>query len=460
MGITRDLVKFCAQLKYEALPPEVIDRVNYLALDFVGVAARGTLVDSTRVMNTFVRQIAPANEGGVIIGTALRASFHYAALANGTSGHATELDDVNNEASLHPGNAVFPAAIAAAEMAGADGRKFAEGVVAGYDVMVRLGKALDPRAHYGQGFHPTGTCGVFGAAVAAAKILGLNEPQMLNAVGIAGSQAAGSLEFLADGAWTKRMHPGWAAHSGIIAALLGKLDFRGPATILEGRFGFLHGYSPSADEKKISEGLGESYEILRTSIKPHSCCRYKQGPIDGVLQIMRENRLGAGDIEAVKLGILKNGFQVVAAPRELKLNPASVVDAQFSMPFGAAVAILCGRAFLDEYTQEKIQSPAVKEMMKKITCVEDPALDKLYPKKWPASVEIRTRDGKVYSAWIEYPKGDPENALSWEELIAKFRELASPIYPACRLEEIIEETRKMEQQKDLRDWTGKLLVRG
>jgi 2-methylcitrate dehydratase PrpD len=453
MDITRKLVDFCQGINYTDLPPEVIDRTEYLTLDFLGVASRGSMVESTKAMYGLVRDLGLDPKGGVVIGTGMRAPYQYAALANGTSAHSLELDDVHNEASLHPGVAVFPAAFAACEMAGADGKKFVEGAVAGYEVTVRLGKALTPSGHYGQGFHPTGTCGVFGAAVAASKILGLDDAQMLSAMGIAGSQAAGSMEFLADGAWTKRFHPGWAAHSGIIAALLAKRGFKGPSTILEGRNGFLHGYSSSSDARRVLEDLGDSYHVVTTSIKPHACCRYKQAPIDGILKIMEQNRLKADEVEKITLGILKTGFPIIVTPEESKYNPRSVVDAQFSMPFGAAIAVLYGKASLNEYTREKANSPRVKEMMMKVSCVEDPELDKVYPKQWPATAEIVTRDGKSYSAKVDYPKGDPENPLTWEELIDKVNGLASPIYSASHLNEIIGRTRHLDKETDLRKFT-------
>ena len=457
MATTRKLVDFCHNMNYGDLPPEVIDRTKYLTLDFLGVASRGSMVESTKAMYGLVEDLGLDPKGGVIIGTGMRASYQYAALANGTSAHSLELDDVHNEASLHPGVAVFPAAFAACEMVGADGKRFIEGAVVGYEVIVRLGKALKPSAHYAQGFHPTGTCGVFGAAVAASKILGLDEGQMLHSMGIAGSQAAGSMEFLANGAWTKRLHPGWAAHSGVIAALLAKKGFKGPSAILEGRNGFLHAYSPSSDASEVLEGLAESYQILRTSIKPHACCRYKQAPIDGILRIMEQNRLKADEVKKVTLGILKTGFPIIVTPEELKYNPRSVVDAQFSMPFGAAVAILYGKASLDEYTLDKANSPRVKEMMDKVSCVESPELEKVFPKQWPATVEIVTRDGKSYSAKVDYPKGDPENPLTWDELIDKANDLASPIYSASRRNEIIQRTRQLNEETDLRKFAPLLL---
>jgi 2-methylcitrate dehydratase PrpD len=288
-----------------------------------------------------------------------------------------------------------------------------------------------------------------GAAVTAAKILKLPQKEMTHAIGIAGSQAAGSMEFLSTGAFTKRLHPGWAAHSGILAALLARENFTGPETIIEGKFGFLHAYSPRSSPDKILKDWGRPYEIMKTSIKPHACCRYKQGPIDGILKIMREQGLKATDIEKVTVGILKTGFPIIAQPKERKYNPRSVVDAQFSMPFGAAAAILYGKATLDEYTPAIINSSQVRQMMAKIICVENPELEKEFPKKWPASVTLLTKDGHEHSVKIEYPKGDPENPLTWNELIDKFRNLTRPVFSAAKQDVIIKRVRSLEQEKDL-----------
>jgi 2-methylcitrate dehydratase PrpD len=450
VSATKAMVNFCAGLSYEGLSAEVIDRVKYLALDFLGVAARGSRVGSSQTVRNFIRDIGADQEGGgVIIGTGMRALYQYAALANGTAAHSLELDDVSNESSSHPGVAIFPAALAASELAGGGGKKFIAAVVLGYEVMIRLGKALSPASHYARGFHPTGTCGAFGATTAAAKILSLDGGQMLSALGIAGSQAAGSMEFLAIGAETKRLHPGWAAHSGLIAALLAKEGLTGPATIVEGRFGFLHGYSDSPDLSRFLAGLGESFEVMRVSLKPHACCRYKQGPIDGILKIMKENKLRAQDVEQVKLGILEAGMPIISEPRELKYNPRTVVDAQFSMPFGAALALLYGKAGLDEYKEVNLGSPEIRELMSRVSCVADPELDKVYPRKWPASVEIITKAGKKLSARIDYPKGDPENPLSWEELIQKFNRLSAPVFSEGRRAEIISRVRSLETEPSI-----------
>ncbi len=316
--------------------------------------------------------------------------------------------------------------------------------------MTRLGKALNPSSHYARGFHPTGPCGVDGAAAAASKILELDQEQTINSLGIAGSQAAGSMEFLADGSWTKRLHAGWAAHNGVLAALLAERGFNGPATIIEGRFGFLHSYSNGADPAKVLADLGKPFEIVKTSIKPHACCRYKQGPIDGILRIMRENNLKPEEVKQVTLGILKAGFPIVAEPEELKYNPKTLVDAQFSMPFGAAVAILYGKASLNEYTQENLKSVRIKEMMGRVSCVEDPELETAFPRQGPASEELVTEDGRRFSTRIDYPRGDPENPLTWEELLGKFDDLTSTIYPAERREKIVTRVQALEQEPSMK----------
>jgi len=173
--------------------------------------------------------------------------------------------------------------------------------------------------------------------------------------------------------------------------------------------------------------------------------------------MMREYDLTAKDIQRVKLGILKAGFPIVAEPKESKNNPKSVVDAQFSMPFGAAVAILYGKATLDEYTMKKIGSAEVKEIMKRVSCVEDHLIEKNFPKKWPASATLVTKNGDAYSVRIDYPKGDPENPLTWNELIAKFRGLVSPVFSITEQNHIIEKIRSLEQVEDMNTFSTHLL---
>jgi 2-methylcitrate dehydratase PrpD len=455
MPITQELAEYCHGLKFQQLPEEVVDRVKYFFLDFIGVCIRGSREDSSKSMYRFVREMG--RQGGVVIGTKERVPHLFSALANGTAAHAVEMDDVNNESSLHPGVVVFPAALAASEMVGASAKKFIEAAILGYEVMIRLGKAAGAENSYQRGFHPTGTCGSFGSSVAASKILGLDGKGMLRALGIAGSQAAGSMEYLAQGAWTKRFHAGWAAHSGMIAAQLAQKGFRSPTSIIEGRDGFLHAYSNGSDPSKVLEGLGSGFEILRTSVKPHGCCRYMQPPIDAIIKIVKENDLAPEEVEKVRVGILRAGAHLIATPLEEKYAPQSIVDAQFSMPFGAAVAILYRKAGLGEFHLSKIRSDEVKQMMKRVECVTDPDLEKTFPKQWCATAEIFTKDGKRYFTKVEYCKGDPENPLSWDELIEKFHDLSHGLMSKNQRLKIVDQVSSLETIRDLRKWSTLLL---
>lgn len=457
MGITQELARYCSELKFHQLSDEVVDRVKYLFLDFIGVACRGTQEDSSKSIYRFVKEIGHRNREGVIIGTKERAPYLHAALANGVSSHAIEMDDVNNEASIHPGVVVFPAALATSEMVSAHGKSFIEAAVLGYDVMIRLGKALGPEKHYRRGFHPTATCGTFGSSIVASKIMGLKGEGITNAMGIAGSQAAGSMEFLAQGAWTKRFHPGWAAFSGMVAAQLTQKGFRGPTSIIEGRDGFLHSYSDEADESKVLEGIGSQFEILCTSVKPHACCRYMQPPIDGILKLVEENNIQPEEVEKVRLGILRAGFPIIVEPKVIKYNPKSIVDAQFSMPFGAAVALLYRKAGLNEFHLSKIRSEEVKRMMERVECIEGPDLERTYPKQWCATSEILTKSGKRYFTKVEYCKGDPENPLSCDEVIEKFNDLSSRFLTRERRLKIVDQVKRLEKIRDPQKWSPLLL---
>ena len=448
-GITQILAKFASNVNYEDLPPDVVDRAKYFCLDFAGVTLNGSTTDSAKAV---VRALDDVGRSGpsTIVGTNKQALPEYAAMANGIAFHSIEMDDVNNEASLHPGVVAFPTALAMADIAPVTGKDFISAVVAGYDVIIRLGRALKPKEHYGRGFHPTGTCGAFGGAAVAARLLGLQGDDYTHALGIAGSQAAGSMEYLAQGAWTKRLHPGWSAHSGIWAALLARAGYSGPTTILEGRDGFLNAYSGDPDPSLVLKDLGEEYQVTRTGVKPHACCRYNQGPIDCLLEIGRSNDFQALDIEEVKIGVLSQGMRLVAEPVEAKRNPKSVGDMQFSMPFAAAVALSYGSASLNEYAIGVPDRPEVRHIMDRVQCVTDPKLDAQTPKLFPAWAEVRTSDGRTMRSELTYPKGDPENPVTWDEMRTKFNLLSAPVISSQRQEEIISAIDSLEQMDDVR----------
>ncbi len=451
--LTRQLAAFCHSLRYDVLPAAVIDRAKYFFLDYLGVAVRGSLSDSSQPLYRVAASLA-APGMGTVLGRQDKIAFPYAALANGTAAHSLELDDTHQGGSIHLGVSIFSAALAVAEQTDASGKEFLSAVVAGFEVAARLAMAVRPKEHYNRGFHPTATCGTFGAAVSAAKLLGLQEGQLLSALGIAGSQAAGSMEFLTDGAWTKRLHPGWAAFGGIHAALLAREGFIGPTTIVEGKDGFLKAYSLHPDPGKITDDLGTDFQILQTAVKPHACCRYTQAPIDAVLAAAKEHNLQPHQVERVTIGMLETGIPVICEPAERKRHPLSVVDAQFSLPFGVAVALAKRRAGLEEFTLSMLHDSQVQELMPKVGYVRDSELEKNYPKEWPAWAQVTLKDGREVSARVRFPKGDPENPLSWDELIDKYCMLASTVWGRDRVERVQGAVRRLEYEKSLRDFAS------
>jgi 2-methylcitrate dehydratase PrpD len=307
-----------------------------------------------------------------------------------------------------------------------------------------------PTAVHRAGFHPTAVLGTFGATATAAATLGLDPVQTANALGIAGSMASGIIEYLAEGTSTKRLHPGWSAHSGIWAALLARAGYTGPTTILEGRDGFLTAYSGDPDPSLVLKDLGDEYQVTRTGVKPHACCRYNQGPIDCLLDVKQNHDFQPMDVEEVKIGMLSGGMGLVAQPEEAKRNPTSVVDMQFSMHFAAAVALSYGSASLKEYAIGVPDRPEVRHIMDRVQCVTDPKLDAQTPKLFPAWAEVRTADGRTMRSELTYPKGDPENPVTWDEMRTKFNLLSAPVISSQRQQEIISAIDSLEQLDDVR----------
>ena len=415
------LAAFCAGLRWSELDAAVQQRTRELLLDLVGVALAGSRQPSSPP----AAQAAVALGGhGVanIVGTPRSTGAAWAALANGTAAHAVELDDVTTESSLHPGVAVIPAAIALAQELQRPPTNLLEAIVAGYEVTMRVGNALNPASAYARGFHPTGVAGVFGATMAAAHLLELGQAQRVMALGIAGTMASGSLEYLADGAWTKRLNAGWAGHAGITAARMAEAGFNGPRSVLEGRLGALHAYSDAALPERLLADLGEPLQVMRVSIKPYACCRYNHGLIDCMLRL--RNAIDVEQIERIRLGVLSGGALLVAEPIEQKRTPVGVVDAQFSAPYAACAALVFGSGGMDVYTAGRMADSRVRALLPKVDCYRDVSLDAEYPRRWPAEASVVLRDGRVFSERVEFATGEPENPVTLDALRAKFISLA------------------------------------
>ena len=420
---TSDLVRWAVGT-YEAGVASDHDVVRSFLLDHLANVFGGLPAESSRVALDFVR----SRPGPVAAPGAVPTIEEYAAFLAGTSAHALEFDDTHQPSSSHPGSAVYPAALVVAAVEDRTFEQLAAAVVAGYEVAARVGEAATAAGQYERGFHPTGTSGVFGATVAAGLLAGLDSGALTSALGIALALSAGSMEFLADGSWTKRIHPGWAAHSAIVATRLAGGGFFGPQEPLTGRDGFLHSHSLRSEPKRLTTGLGsDPPAIRRTSVKAHACCRYMQAPIDAILRIVDEQDISPADVGEISIGVLDAGWNIIVEPLEQKLRPVSTVDAQFSMPFGAAAAVLHGRVGVAESAPEALASSAMRAMMARVRCHRSAELDALFPGRWAAEAEIVRTDGRSFGAFVDTPKGDPENPLTVDELAAKFRSLTATV---------------------------------
>ena len=429
-----------------ALPPAVVERARDLLLDYLGVTLAGAVEESTRVLRRGLATLGTTGDA-TVIGTGERMAPPQAALANGAAAHAIEMDDTHLGGSIHLGASVFSAALAAAELTPASGTCLLRSAVAGYEVAARLAVASDPAAQYRRGFHPTGTCGAFGAATAAGVIFGLDADGITAALGVAGSQAAGSMEFLEDGAWTKRFHPGWAASAGLHAAALARAGFRAPASIVDGRFGFLHAYGERGTMAAPDKG---AYELMQTGIKPHACCRYSQGPIDATLALRAAHAIDPRRVARIDVGIVAPGFAIVCEPIAAKRRPRSVVDAQFSLPFSIATALVRGAAWPEDFVPAVFDDPAVRHVMDRVHPARDAALDARFPRTWPCWVRITLEGGAVHEARVEHPLGDPENFPTTAALVEKFRRLAARVLSDARARELSDAVTRIDGFSDVR----------
>jgi len=448
---TVELIERCRSVTADDLPDDARERAETLVLDTLGVMlGSATQTESSAIARTLAGEVYGAGES-TVVGNVRRTTAPGAAFVNGTVAHGIELDDTHSGASMHPGAVVLPAALAVGETEDATGTELLEAVVAGYELMVRVGRAADPSALYERGFHPTSCCGVFGAALTAAMLQGLDREATVNAVGIAGSFAAGNLEYLAQGTLSKRIQPGVAAQAGVTATALAARGYTGPETILEGENGFLNAYASGGDIGQLHAELDDEYEyeITRTGIKPHACCRYNQTPIDAALLLQREEGIEPDDIESITVEMVEAPLDIVARPRAEKVEPATSTAAQFSVHYSVAVALVQGRAFLKEFDEPYLTDDAVLNLAGRVTVEHAQDLEEYYPDYFPARMTIETVDGTTHERMLQTCRGDPENPLTDEEIREKYDALSTRFLPDGDAEALAEVVRDLTAVGDV-----------
>lgn len=423
--ITGQLSEFSAQIALDRLDPAIAARAMALTFDTVGVAIRARHdAESTPAMLRAAEKLGLMHGEATIIGDTATAGPAGAAWINGALAHSLDFDDTHAAGSIHPSAPIVPAALAAGEMAGASGKDVVAGIIAGYEVQIRLSLALVPKEHYERGYHPSATCGAFGAAAAAGRVLGLNADQIANAFGVCLSQAAGSMEFLVDGAWTKRFQVGYAAMNGLVAASLAAEGYRGPDQPIEGDAGFLKAYAPNPVMPNAVAGLGDRYETMAIGIKPFPSCRYSHAAMDGLIALRAEHGFDIADIQSVEIGLPKTGWDIIGDPEEDKRNPKSIVDGQFSMPFLAAVVLRQGGMGWDDYAKH-LKDPETLDLCRKVSSVVDPLPEAEFPRQMSGVARVRTNKGD-FEKFVVVPTGEPENFPDMVALRDKFDALSAP----------------------------------
>lgn len=397
---------------------ELHDWMRLLLFDYLGVTLGGVDRDSASAARSAVT-VSDHRTGlfsALLHGTDQWTTPEDAALVNGITAHGQELDDTFEEASLHPAVVIFPALLAVSDERGIPIRKVIPAAVVGYDVMCSVGVLLGARESYARGFHPTGVAGVLGSAAAVASLLELSEDETMHSLGLAANMASGSLEFLSDGSWTKRLNAGHAAAVGIRAAKLAAAGFISSEKSIEGRDGFLVQYGQGMVKgRELSLNFGQS--ALQTSIKFYPCCRYMHGNIDLLRSIHAEYpQLAIDDIDSIDVAVIKAGAALVSSPPERKLSVNTTVDAQFNMPFGAAVALHTGKATVGQFENAPAVAKELGEWMEKVRCYTSDALEAAFPGAWQAEVRVRLKDGQVIERSESAFRGSPGDRPNWLDI--------------------------------------------
>ncbi len=419
MNETRDISEFVHSTSFDTIPDRILELAKFYLLDLIGCAIFGTKTRWGKIIIDFALSNG-GNGASTILGVAGRKSGPLmAALSNGTCAHGFELDDVHAPSISHPGAVVIPAVLALGEANNVSGKQIMESVIVGYEVMGRIGSAI-AASHLAKGFHPTGTFGVFGAAAACSKLLGLNPDEIQNALGIAGSSAAGLVQFSVKGSMVKRIHAGNAAEQGMKAALLAQRGFTGPGEILEGKYGFCRVFNDTdgkIDWGKMVEGLGKKYKIEEINIKPSPACNILHAVVDCIKLINAERKISGDQVD----DILVSGSENLSHEHNV-YEPDSILAAQYSLPFTVGLTIHGGIDDPNVYLNESIlKNRAILNIGSKVRTQFDKDIQKDFPEKFGAGVSIRFKDGATIERRVSNPKGSIDNPFSKGELEAKFR---------------------------------------
>jgi 2-methylcitrate dehydratase PrpD len=425
MEYTRKLAEFCAGVSLERLPTETTDKAKLCILDFFANVYGSLELEAVSGVVSYIRSLR-GPEIATALGCGFKTGIHNAAFLNGTTAEAIEAQDGLRFGGNHPGTAVIPAALAVAEESGLSGKEVLEAVVAGYEVAGRVAAAMHPH-HTLAGFLPTGTCGAFGAAAAASRLMGHDAEGMLNSLGNAGYVSPLSMaEHLMGGYTSKIVQGGQAASAGLTAAGLAGAGITGAPYVLEGSHlsgGFTQITTRSEPALgRIVEQLGEHFSIMDIYLKPYTACRHTHGAAQAALELVAREDFGPQDIEAVD--VYTYHIASVAVGKGVTAN-STFVSAQFSLPYVVAACLIDGEMGPAQLKEDRISDSSILELSQKVKVNVDPELAKAYPGMTSSRVEIRLKSGETLAKQVDIPKGDPRDPMTAEDVAAKVKRFAS-----------------------------------
>ena len=441
--ISQQLARFAANLRYEEIPALVIERAKLHILDSLGVALASSTEDfAPRVLASIASLSGPG--AYPVIGFADKLPVRDAVLVNGAMVHGIDFDDTHAAGVLHASSSALPMALAAVQSTNGNGKD----LLLAYMIAIETGSRIAIAAKSGfhlNGFHPTGMVAPFGAVLAIGRLWGMTEAQITHAQGVVLSMASGSFEFIEDGAWNKRLHPGWAVGAALTACSLAKGGFIGATKTYEGRHGLYNAYlgrTMTADLSACTAGLGETWEMLNVSLKPYPVCHYNHAFLDAALALRKAHDVHVEDIDSIVAAIGKDQIGIVCEPEANKRRPQNTYDARFSLHFALAAALVCGRFTMNEIDASVIGDRRVQELSDRTSYVIDP--DSTFPRHYGGKLEIHMKDGRVLRHAEPINRGSRENPLSSDDIIAKFRTTASRALSRERVDLAVTRTLALE----------------
>ena len=457
-SVARRLARFARGLRFDDLPSPVIAQAQLLALDTLGSCLASSTMDFGRaVLDTAEALGGPAESA--LVGRPTRVAAANAVLANGTLAHGLDFDDTREDAIVHTGCVAVTAALAAGEAAGASGAAVIEALVAGVETMCRIGLAVPGRFH-ARHFHPTSLTASFAAAVVAGKLGGLTEDQLVHALGICGSQAGGIIEYLGDGSWTKRLHPGWEAHAGLVATRLAASGFTGPERVFEGEHGFYAAFAGGHDGARLEAeiaSLGRTWEILNLTYKPYPAGSIAHPYMDCAARLREKHAIVPETIAEIRCRTAEGPLPRLWEPLAAKHRPQNGYAAKFSLPYLLATVLVRGTAGLADFTDEAARDERVLAVAGRVGYEIDPTID--YPRQFVGHVRIRLNDGRVLEERQDHPRGGPDFPLAPRDLDTKFRGNATLALPADVVERIIEDANRLATLRHVGPFMARLTGR-